>query len=83
MKKPRSYKPPEYLASLARKVIDRRGGRFGISIRDAARESGISAATLSRIERGAVPDIDTFRSLCFWLGESADVLLGLVSEDQQ
>lgn len=29
---------------------------------------GVSAATLSRIEQGKVPDVDTFLRLCQWLG---------------
>jgi transcriptional regulator with XRE-family HTH domain len=43
---------------------DRRGGR---GVRDVAREIGISPATLSRVEAGKLPDLETFRKICFWL----------------
>lgn len=75
MKKPKFYRTPEYISDLSEKIIAKRGGRFGDSLRDAADKIGISAPTLSRIERGAVPDLGTFRILCQWLGESADALL--------
>ena len=40
-----------------------------------AREIGISAATLSRIERGKLPDIETFGKLCSVLKlDPADIL---------
>jgi transcriptional regulator with XRE-family HTH domain len=38
------------------------------SLRDFARETGISASTLSRIENGQKPDIETFFALCDWAG---------------
>ena len=43
---------------------DRRGKR---GIREIATEIGVSAATLSRVERGLLPDILTFSKLCSWL----------------
>ena len=39
-----------------------------ISLRDAAKEIGISAASLSRIERGRRPDIDSFVKIVMWAG---------------
>jgi transcriptional regulator with XRE-family HTH domain len=33
-------------------------------VREFARELGISPATLSRIERGKLPDLDTFERIC-------------------
>ena len=42
----------------------RRG--LGLRLRAAAKEIGISAATLSRIERGEKPDIDNFVKICIW-----------------
>lgn len=42
----------------------RRG--LGLSLRDAAKILGISAATLSRVERAEKPDIDTFVKICQW-----------------
>ncbi len=41
-----------------------RGSR---GIREVAGEIGISPATLSRVERGNVPDLETFARMCRWL----------------
>jgi len=41
------------------------------SLREAAKEIGISAATLSRIERGATPDIETFGKIWAWMGNKS------------
>ena len=35
----------------------------------------VSAATLSRIEQGKVPDVDTFISICKWLKVSTDTFI--------
>jgi len=75
--RPKAFASPKYLADLSELVYQRRGGRLGAGLRETAREIGISAATLSRVERGGVPDIDSFRKLCLWLDKSADELLGL------
>lgn len=42
---------------------------------------GVSASTLSRIEQGNVPDLDTFMRICRWLGVSADDFLADTSAD--
>jgi len=42
--------------------------RGSMGIRAAAGEMGISPATLSRVENGSVPDLDTLRKVCRWLG---------------
>ena len=42
---------------------------LGLSLRDAARESGVPMATLSRIEAGRMPDLATFRRVVEWIGE--------------
>lgn len=52
------------LQTLGRKLRERRGGR---GIRLVAAELGVSAATLSRVERGYLPDLDTFGKICRWL----------------
>ena len=52
---------------------ERRGDR---GIREVAQEIGISPATLSRIERGKVPDLETFRKICAWLKIDAGEVLG-------
>lgn len=45
-------------------LMERRGTR---GIREVAEEIGISAATLSRVERGKLPDLITFQKICKWL----------------
>lgn len=47
-----------------------------LSWRDVARETGVSAATLSRLAQGKRPDVDGFAALVAWLGLSADEFLG-------
>lgn len=54
------------IAALAERIASKRGA---VGVRAAAREAGISPATLSRVENGNVPDLETFEKLCQWLGE--------------
>lgn len=59
-------------ARLAALVRAKRGDK---GLRAAAEEIGeVSPSTLSRIEQGRMPDVDTFFRLCRWLGVSADEL---------
>lgn len=46
--------------------------RGSIGLRTLANEIGVSASTLSRIEQGNLPDIDTYLKLCEWLEVSSD-----------
>jgi DNA-binding Xre family transcriptional regulator len=62
------------LGSLTR---DKRGKT---GIRDAAKQVGVSAATLSRIEAGKLPDLDTFSKLCKWLNINPAEILGYRNE---
>lgn len=59
---------------LARRVQERRGGQ---GIRNTAREIGISPATLSRIENGRIPDLETFGKICGWLHEDPAIYFGM------
>jgi DNA-binding Xre family transcriptional regulator len=60
------------ILKLSKLLIAKRGER---GVREFAREIGISAATLSRIERGKLPDIETFGKLCSVLRlDPADIL---------
>lgn len=52
------------LQSLGRKLLEKRSGR---GIREVAAEIGVSPATLSRVERGNLPDLETFGKICRWL----------------
>ena len=56
--------PKVHLGQIGGLVRERRGRR---GLRAAAREIGVSAATLSRIENGKQPDLGTFEKLCRWL----------------
>jgi len=43
-----------------------------LSLRDLAAETGVPYSTLSRVESGKIPDLNTFRSIVEWLGISPD-----------
>lgn len=54
------------IQEFATMLRERRGNR---GLREVAKEiGGVSASTLSRIEQGKLPDLDTFVSICRWLG---------------
>jgi transcriptional regulator with XRE-family HTH domain len=36
---------------------------------------GVSAATLSRVEQGKIPDVDTFIKICSWLKVPTDTFI--------
>jgi transcriptional regulator with XRE-family HTH domain len=44
----------------------------GLSLRDLAAETGVPYSTLSRVESGKIPDLNTFRSIVEWLGIPPD-----------
>lgn len=46
-----------------------------LSWRALAREAGVSPSTLTRMQQGKLPDVDTFARLVHWLGVSADDFL--------
>jgi transcriptional regulator with XRE-family HTH domain len=69
---------PDRMARFAKRIQDKRAGK---GIRDTAKEVGVSPATLSRVENGRVPDLDTFGKICRWLGEDASTYLGTRSSD--
>lgn len=45
-----------------------RARRGDLGLRDAAAATGVSAATLSRLENGETPDMETFLVLTTWTG---------------
>jgi transcriptional regulator with XRE-family HTH domain len=60
----------ELLSSLVKSKRGKKG------LRDTAVEIGdISPATLSRIEQGKLPDVETFILLCKWLNVSTDTFI--------
>jgi transcriptional regulator with XRE-family HTH domain len=56
--------------------------RSSMGLRAAAGEIGVSPATLSRIENGRVPDLDTLRKVCRWLGVDPAGYLGASSKPE-
>ena len=44
--------------------------RYCLSLRDVARQTGVSPATLSRIEAGRTPDLETFFVVALWLART-------------
>jgi len=58
------------LKRLAVLIAKKRNGR---PLREVAEEiGGVSAPTLSRVEKGNLPDLETFMKLCRWLNVSPD-----------
>lgn len=62
---------------LAERIQEKRAGK---GVREAASEVGVSPATLSRIENGKIPDLETFGKVCRWLGEDPAIYLGLAPQ---
>jgi transcriptional regulator with XRE-family HTH domain len=66
--------PKLSLETLGRRLAEKRGE---VGIRAAAREVGVSPATLSRVERGYLPDLETFSKICKWLQVDPGQVLGV------
>ena len=62
------------LQNLGTIVRNKRGSQ---GLRAAAAEIGTSAPTLSRIESGKMPDLQTFGKICRWLEIDPGTLLGV------
>jgi transcriptional regulator with XRE-family HTH domain len=46
--------------------------RGNIGLRQLSSEIGVSPSTLSRVEQGSLPDIETYLKLCNWLEVSSE-----------
>jgi transcriptional regulator with XRE-family HTH domain len=57
---------------LSRTIKSKRGKK---GLRDTAQEIEISSATLSRVELGNLPDVETFIKICKWLGVSTETFV--------
>jgi len=66
------------MAEFGRLIATKRGSK---GIRTAAIEAGVSSATLSRVENGHMPDLETFAKICKWLNRDPREFLGLDSEN--
>lgn len=56
-------------------LVQKKKGSMGV--RAVAAEIGISPTTLSRIERGHVPDMGTLEKVCAWLEEDMAKFTGM------
>jgi transcriptional regulator with XRE-family HTH domain len=56
-------------------LVQKKKGSMGV--RATAKEIGISPTTLSRIERGHLPDMGTLEKVCAWLEEDMDQFTGI------
>lgn len=64
------------------RAIKRRREEFGLSLRDVADVTGVSASTLSRIENGTgKPDADNIARLTGWLDMPIDRVMNKQSAD--
>ena len=52
------------------KLLRNRRATKGLGLRAAADEVGVSFNTLARVERGHIPDIETFSRIARWVGRS-------------
>lgn len=62
------------IEDFGRLVAAKRGAR---GVRVVAAEIGTSPATLSRVENGNMPDLETFAKLCRWLDRDPREFLGM------
>src|SRR5690349_16054276 len=69
--------PKMTIQTLGRKLVEARGNR---GIREVAKEIGVSPATLSRVERGHLPDLETFGKICKWLKIDPGQVLGVITQ---
>ena len=59
------------------RAVRRKRQESGLSLRDVANETGVSASTLSRIENGpGKPDVDNIARLTAWLDVPMERILG-------
>jgi transcriptional regulator with XRE-family HTH domain len=65
------------LDTLGQLIVEKRGDQ---GVRAAAEEIGVSAATLSRVENGYLPDLENFRRICKWLDIDPNQILGFSGE---
>lgn len=65
---------------LAEMIKSKRGNR---GLRDTAKEIGTSSPTLSRIENGNLPDIDTYLKICKWLDVPSDYFSANTSQKEK
>lgn len=66
------------VSELAARVRNKRANK---GLREAARELGnVRPSTISQVENGKTPDMDTFLALCNWLGVSPSELIDEIKD---
>lgn len=70
---------PRFDAALFSDMLQSRGA--GYTLREIAEQTGVSAPTLSRLERGTTPDLETFFALCMWLDVSPAFFMRGAADD--
>jgi len=66
------------------RAVRRRREELGLSLRDVAETTGVSASTLSRIENGTgKPDADNIARLTGWLDVPVERILGWREENEE
>ncbi len=53
------------------------------ALREVAAEIGVSSATLSRVENGQLPDLQTFSKICRWLDTDPGAFLGYPTKQKR
>ena len=66
------------IEEFGRLLVAKRGSR---GVRAVAADIGTSPATLSRVENGNMPDLETFAKLCRWLERDPREFLGIEMDD--
>ena len=66
------------IEEFGRLIAAKRGAR---GVRAVAVEIGTSPATLSRVENGNMPDLETFAKLCSWLDRDPREFLGMDADE--
>ena len=56
----------ELLKNLGRRILEKREEE-SLGLRGAAKEIGITHSTLSRVEKGFLPDLETYKKIFRWL----------------
>ena len=56
-------------------ALDAKRRAEDISWREVARQAGVGPSTLTRMQQGKRPDVDTFSALVSWLGAAAEEFL--------
>lgn len=62
------------LEDIGRLILEKRT-KLGLGIRAAARAVGISHATLARVEKGFLPDLENYEKIRQWLGVQQETVM--------